>query len=79
MVADAIELGFPIELFKRGVVILVCFDMGVEKGEGQVVVIDKDVFEDVRVLASRWNTVGRDVRDTFQCTNAVRHNLRRAF
>ncbi len=57
MVTDAIELGFPIELFKRGVVILMCFDMGVEKREGQVTAIDKDAFKDVRVLASRWNAL----------------------
>ena len=61
VVAYAVQLHLPAELGKSCVVVLVCPDMRVVCGEGEVSAVDKDSLEDVAMAALQWDTIGRKV------------------
>ncbi len=65
VVAYAVQLHLPAELGKHFVVVLVCLNMQVVRGEGEISAVDEDSLEDVAVAAPQRDTIRRQVRHPF--------------
>jgi hypothetical protein len=65
VVAYAVQLRFPAELGEHCVVVLVRLNMRVVRDEGEISAVDKDILEDVAVVAPQLDTLKRQVRHPF--------------
>jgi hypothetical protein len=59
------RLRLPAELGESYVVVLMCLNMQVAHGEGEISSVDKDSLEDVAVAALQQDTIRRQVRHLF--------------
>jgi hypothetical protein len=49
MIIDAVQLRLPIKILEGSVVVLVCFNVCVVRGEAEVPAVHEDVLEDIGV------------------------------
>ena len=71
MIANAIELCFSAQFVKRGVIILVGFDVQIVCCEGESATMCQDCFKDVGVAAPQWDPVQREECHPLQGAQAI--------